>query len=402
MRTVRPREPIGRYAWLLASFWAGVAFAQTPVTTLEFGGAALKSERSGAAGTERRLEFSGPKGLKTIAWEEQRDNPCFIEVHGRNLDNMGLDQTVSRHECGSTDVSHPEVVGYPQDESLVYISGLRVCMDRGGDRIKGIQVRGRVPSSQGVLSDAPREPKYERPNCHDWREWVECPADHIASGLVAEFESGNEPRSITGLRLLCSRVDAKTTTAFVPRLTGETKVLDKLSGNGGEAVDIIPGAGAYGLDNIHWAERRDRPCTVTVEGRDLGERNKRADRVVNKCGKDDVEGKYNLASASMKYQNENRFITGLRVCINNDRVKGVEVEGKVPVSSDDPDPPPSTVENDTGWQLNCALAAAAHAFNGDWVRCSKGQMAVGLRAYFERGDEPRSILGMTLICRAYE
>jgi hypothetical protein len=29
-------------------------------------------------------------------------------------------------------------------------------------------------------------------------------------------------------------------------------------------------------------------------------------------------------------------------------------------------------------------------------------VAVGLRAYFERGEEPRSMRGMTLICRGYE
>jgi hypothetical protein len=39
----------------------------------------------------------------------------------------------------------------------------------------------------------------------------------------------------------------------------------------------------------------------------------------------------------------------------------------------------------------------------DWVRCPRGQIAVGLKAYFEReGSNPRSLTGLGLFCRAYE
>jgi hypothetical protein len=253
------------------------------------------------------------------------------------------------------------------------------------------------------LTAAPREPKEDRPNCREWKRWVECPASHIASGVIVEFEAGNQPKSMTGISLLCSKVVSKVASVFVPRLAGEAKPLDLVSGSRGEAVDLSPGSGfAHGLDTIHWAERRDHPCTVTVEGRDLANRNERVDRLVNKCGKQDVEEKLNFATATMKYENDNMFITGLRVCTNNYRVKGVEVEGKVPVSAADPNPPPPRTEHDIGWQVTCAMAGAVDAYNGEWVRCPKGQIAVGLRAYFERGDEPRSARGMTLICRAYE
>ncbi len=387
---------------LLAAMCAGVAFAQTAVTTLDFSGPEVQSERSGAAGAARRLVLSGPKGLKTIAWEERRDNPCVIEIRGRNISNMGLTQNEELNLCGVGESVRYETVGFAEDASLIYVSGLRVCMDRGGERVKGIQVRGRITASNGTLTAGSREPRFERPNCHEWRRWVECPANHIASGLIADFDAGKEPRSMTGISLICRRVVATTTVSFAPRLTGPTTTLGTISGSGGEAVDLLPGGGAFGLDYIHWAERRDKPCVLKVEARDLLERNKRTDQTSNKCGKQDVEGKYNFSTASMRLENDNMFITALRVCTNNSRVKGVQVEGKVPVSKTDPSPPKPRVEQDTGWQVNCAVAAASGSFDGEWVRCGKGQIAVGLRAYFERTEEPRSLRGLTLICRAYE
>jgi hypothetical protein len=361
------------------------------------------SERSGAAGAQRRLELAGPKGLKAISWNERRDNPCWFEVVGRNLDNVGIDQEVEHDACGKAPRDGSEMlVGYLQTESMVFVSGLRVCMDGGGERVKGIQLRGRVLGLQGALTPAEGEPRQERTNCKDWRRWVECPAGSIASGLVAELEAGDEPRSASGLRLLCSKVAAQAEEVYAPRLTGPIAPLDEVSGKRGEGVDLLPGNGGRGLDLVHWAERRDRPCTVTVEGRDLAVRNARSDAKVNRCGKKDVEEKLNLASASMKFQTANAFITGLRVCTSNGRVKGVEVEGRIPVARDDPDPPKPVLEHDKGWQVNCALAQALGAANGEWVRCSPRQVAVGLQAHFDGGEEPRAVRGMTLLCRAYE
>ena len=364
-------------------------------------GDATPTAVSGASGAEHTLEMNGPKAIKTIEWSERRDHPCLIEIWGRNLNNVALEQTESHTECGSSASANSRVVGFPKPESQAYIAGVSVCMNNDGTRVKGIQVRGRVPGAGGRLTDTPNEPQKDYPNCRDWRRWVDCPEGRLASGVVLQFEKGQQPKSLTGLRLLCRTVAVRAIVDTPPQLTGATSSLDEVSGLRGELIELKPAGGSsYGLDTIFWGERRDNPCVVRAEGRDLEERNRRATRQVNKCSGD--TGENSRIDLTVRDEVANAFISGLRVCMNNGRVKGVQIEVRpVPWSEGDPPEPKSApaIDDHTGWQLNCLLSQDWR----QWVRCPRGQIAVGVKAYFEReGSNPRSLTGLGLFCRAYD
>jgi hypothetical protein len=331
-------------------------------------GDAVPTEVSGVSGIEHTLELSGPKAIKTIEWNERRDNPCWVKIWGRNLNNMALEQTDDHTECGGSAGVNSLVVGFPRVESEAYIAGVSVCMNNDGTGVKGIQVRGRVPGAGGQLTDTSNEPQQDYPNCSDWRRWVNCPEGELASGLILQFEKGQQPKSLTGLRLLCSAVAVQTVAEIPPVLTGAASSPDELSGIRGELIELMAGGANYGLDTIFWGERRDNPCLVRAEGRDLADRNERATQRVDKCSGD--TGENSRRDLTVRDEVQSAFISGVRVCMNNGRVKAVEIEVEnVPWSEGDPPKPKPVpaIDNHRGWQLNCLMSqdwrdwCAAHA-----------------------------------------
>jgi hypothetical protein len=57
-------------------------------------------------------------------------------------------------------------------------------------------------------------PAKDRANCDGWMRWADCPGgNEIATGLVAHFDTGNEPRSLTGLAPQCRNIGRE----YVPR-----------------------------------------------------------------------------------------------------------------------------------------------------------------------------------------
>lgn len=371
-----------------------------------FEGEATRTDVSGVAGTETTLALGSPKGVKTIQWQERKDEPCQFRVWGRNLNNSGLDQEQSFFECGSgpslnfTDDSL--TVGFPKAESEAYIAGVSVCMNNDDTRLKGIRVRGRVPGSAGNLTDTPDEPQKERPNCKSWKRWVDCPEGRLASGVILQVAKGKQPKSVTGLRLLCSAVKVQVVEDTPPRLVGYITATDEVSGAKGQEIELLPAGAKYGLDTIFWGERRDNPCLVRAESRDLADRNQRDSRSADKCDGAIGTGSQSRMDLTTRDTPANFFITGLRVCVNNDRVKGMELElVHVTWSTGDPPKPkdPLDARNHSGSLLNCLISGTKK----NWVRCPKGQIAVGINAHFEKGnDQPKSLIGVGLICKAYE
>lgn len=371
-----------------------------------FEGDAIRTDVSGISGTEHTLELSGPKALKTIEWDERKDVPCMVRIWGRNLNNSGLDQEEDFFEYGSgftliyTDSSL--VVGFPKAESEAYIAGVSVCMNNDDTRVKGIRVRGRVPGSSGKLTDTPDEPQKDRLNCKTWKRWVDCPEGRLASGVVLQVAKGKQPKSVTGLRLLCSAVALQTVEEIPPRIIGALTIPDEVSGAKGQEIELLPAGGKYGLDTIFWGERRDNPCLVRAESRDLADRNERDSRSIDKCGGDIGTGSQSRMDLTTREAPDNYFITGLRVCVNNGRVKGMELELVTVTWSTGSPPKPKPappVENHSGMLLNCMISGQTK----NWVRCPKGQIVVGIKAHFERGnDQPKSLIGVGIMCKEYE
>ena len=95
-----------------------------------------------------------------------------------------------------------------------FVSGVRICTNNDGSRLKGFEIRGRTVMVEGdhiVIADAVLDTdasKDFRPHCNtgNWKRWVECPGQKVATAVVAQYEAGSPPRSITGLALECSSI----------------------------------------------------------------------------------------------------------------------------------------------------------------------------------------------------
>lgn len=155
---------------------------------------------------------------------ERRDHPCHLAVRTENLNDADDKSGATRNLCGDKPTSNELGVAF-EDRSVhgprVFMTGIRVCVNN--DRVKGLQIRGRRIAEDGTLVDLDHgsstsgeqrfttitEPRDERWNCRygDWRRWVECPQpDQVVTAIVAHFERGDAPRSLTGIGLQCRQV----------------------------------------------------------------------------------------------------------------------------------------------------------------------------------------------------
>ena len=218
---------------------------------LELGLETQMSENiSGYKGTKRKLFLDNrTHGLDGISLAERKDNPCWIRISTQDINDSAHDGQ-NKHLCGKKATSRKMKVQYRDNMRYgprVFITGVRVCTNKKQNRIKGIQLAGKKILDDGALvrlgqsSDSgttimtqrvigggrddpitkavnnigrkkehqndPEHPTDWRNNCDKWHKWASCPADHqIATGVVAHFEAGKEPRSITGLELMCRSV----------------------------------------------------------------------------------------------------------------------------------------------------------------------------------------------------
>ena len=110
---------------------------------------------SGFAGTARTVELSYDDALKYIRWWERRDHPCLIEITGRHVRYDNLPGThLSGDWCGGGGGDLAKV-GFTNVQNQNFVSGLRVCTNRDGSRVKGIQVAAEA-SARRVTSGNPR------------------------------------------------------------------------------------------------------------------------------------------------------------------------------------------------------------------------------------------------------
>jgi hypothetical protein len=182
--------------------------------------------------------------LTGLESSERRDNPCDLTIFTESINDSSNVDEASKRLCGASPTSYPINAAYTNtgiNEKRLFVSGLRVCTNNKETRVKGFQLRGKKISDDGKLSlmlpekiewvaarlsggggltwsgfsalfepkahDDPMFPAMYRNNCKEWHEWVECPnEDEIATSLVAHFEAGKEPRSLTGIALVCRRV----------------------------------------------------------------------------------------------------------------------------------------------------------------------------------------------------
>ena len=207
-------------------------------------GAPVESEKvSGYSGTRRKLEVEDDKqAVYGISSQERRDNPCTFWIGTEDINDSGRITGDIKNLCGGTPTSSTIKAQYRDDMDFgprVFVTGIRVCTNKKETRVKGFQLRGKRIQDDGQLATLMYPPpsgpvrfrlaggrwdlvqfvKREeyvndsdfpadfRNNCKEWHKWAECPhPNQVATGVIAHFEAGKEPRSLTGVALQCRYV----------------------------------------------------------------------------------------------------------------------------------------------------------------------------------------------------
>jgi len=216
------------------------SFAATYPHEVVLSGATETSDKvSGYRGTAFTLSVDDDsQGMLGISSAERSDNPCWLWIGTESVNDPARNTGTTKDLCGNKATSSTMKAEYRDDMYFgqrVFVSGVRICTNNKETRVKGFQLRGKqilddasltalaYPESLHVVyslgggtwdvnhradyADDAKAPADFRNNCHVWHEWAECPgADQIAVGVVAHFEAGKEPRSLTGVALRCRSV----------------------------------------------------------------------------------------------------------------------------------------------------------------------------------------------------
>ena len=252
-------KPRSRFSSSLTAFLALFALGAFP-TLSQLSGTPVTSAFSGRSGTDRTLSkpASENQGIFGVVVAEKSDDPCFLEAKFRNLSD-GSEGT-SRSFDGCSDGSAQGTQSSRRTVSLPagsLVTGVRICLNSGRDKLKGIQLIGRrdgcimgedfiylaptqcssytkrtfflftteyrlcstsVPGAVAVDCTEARagvSSYVERTNCPgsdrgpdgDWENTVSCPAQTVATGIkLSTRSSGGGRTMIDGVALECHPV----------------------------------------------------------------------------------------------------------------------------------------------------------------------------------------------------
>lgn len=199
------------------------------------------------------------------------------------------------------------------------------------------------------------------------------------------------------------------------RLTGAPISSEDISGFRGTPFELgIPDSESvdeYALVGLTSEERKDHPCYVSVKTENLNDSSKKLDLQKTLCdGKD--RGKRIEASYLDSSYAKRSFVTGVRVCMNNDntRVKGLQVRGVTISDEGRFGPVEGKVQGQTFGALEYVAPEEPKSerpnCNNNWRRWAvcpaSDQVATAVVLHFEAGKEPRSLTGIGLKCRVVE
>jgi len=152
--------------------------------------------------------------LYGISSRERGDDPCQVTLKIENLMTYFDRPDASTQKCGTgKEPTSTALLANFDDRwgTRAFMTGIQVCMDRQDDKVKGFQLLGQVIDHNGDLFPLPQPPPKQRTNCHHWHPTVaSCPAGHLATAAELHFEREDKeknPRSLTGVRLLCRQLD---------------------------------------------------------------------------------------------------------------------------------------------------------------------------------------------------
>lgn len=198
--------------------------SESPPAVWALSGVVHHTAVSGELGTDV-FTFGTPtdatRGVYALLSRERANDPCFFAIGTEHINNEASDLAPELNLCGATPTSSTLHADYLDvnaggSDDHTFISGVTVCMNAAGDKVKGVTVSGRKLSTSGAVIGASNVGSSPRPNCDGWRSWASCPLGQIATAVDAHFQPDNvpwggpvpPPRSLTGIALHCRTVSA--------------------------------------------------------------------------------------------------------------------------------------------------------------------------------------------------
>jgi hypothetical protein len=141
------------------------------------------------------------QGIYEVSMWESDDEPCKMQLRTRHL-NTYAGKAATWSEC-TDDAGAKKTITFSNSET--YVRGVSVCLNNGGDRIKGLRLYGtKLDRATGDLDHLAGFKGWARPNCNDnWQTIRYCPAGKIASSITIIQKNSGEA---SGLRLVCRSV----------------------------------------------------------------------------------------------------------------------------------------------------------------------------------------------------
>jgi hypothetical protein len=156
---------------------------------------------------------SSDMAVDSVLWRERSDEPCYIAIGAEDVNDETVDSTPVKDHCGSkgptSKTYHADYLDLNAKGGIgdhIFVRGVDACLNKAGDKLKGVSVAGLELASDGSLSYIDQVPDWAN-NCDHWAGWVTCGAGEIATAVDAHFAAGSEPRDMTGLGLECRKLE---------------------------------------------------------------------------------------------------------------------------------------------------------------------------------------------------
>lgn len=215
-------------------------------------------------------------------------------------------------------------------------------------------------------------------------------------GLLAGAQSGDCAEAIAQVSLV-----APTTDTVLSGFKGTPFTL----GAAGSSTHAL-----YGITN--W-EQSDDPCKVTVRTESIMSSQQEEAETKTLCDGRTPGDEIKVAFEDTGPAGSRAFITGVRVCMNNDqtKVKGINIRGKKLTNAGDlvelEDITCMVKVGNSEQRISCPNAPSVERPNCDdndgwkkWAECPNGSVATAAVVHFDAGSEPRSLTGIALKCRS--
>ncbi|WP_405236148.1 LamG-like jellyroll fold domain-containing protein [Lentisalinibacter orientalis] len=161
-----------------------------------------QSPVSGKGGEIIRVLDMEDRALSGIEIFEPNNVPCYI-----SLEAVGDRAGESLNEC--TQPVLPAMDLSVWNRAVIdpaAVNSMRVCHSfQGNDRVKGVAVSGNIIEADGSTGFY-QQGQGDGPNCSQWQGIVYCNAGDVASGIVAHFKDRDLSESLTGLQLVCRKI----------------------------------------------------------------------------------------------------------------------------------------------------------------------------------------------------